>query len=96
MWQPCASCPRPKVATPFNLGTGRGHSVLELVAAFERASGRKVPYRIAPRRQGDVAELWADTQKAQQQLGWRAQRDIDTMCRDAWNWQSANPQGYQA
>ena len=88
--------PKAQGCHPFNLGTGRGHSVLELVAAFERASGRKVPYRIAPRRKGDVAELWADTQKAQQQLGWRAQRDIDTMCKDAWNWQSANPQGYQA
>ena len=81
---------------PFNLGTGRGCSVLELVAAFERISGRNVPYCIAPRRQGDVAELWADTQKAQQVLGWRAERDIDTMCRDAWNWQSANPQGYKS
>lgn len=81
---------------PFNLGTGRGCTVLELVAAFERASGRQVPYRIAPRRQGDVAELWADTQKAQQVLGWRATRDIDAMCRDAWNWQSTNPQGYKA
>jgi UDP-glucose 4-epimerase len=71
----------------FNLGTGRGVSVLDLVQAFERASGRAVPYRIAPRRPGDVAVNYADPAKAAKGLGWRATRDLDTMCRDAWRWQ---------
>lgn len=68
-----------------NLGTGHGTSVLELVAAFERATGRRVPYRIAPRRPGDIASGYAATDKAEQLLGWRAKRDIDDMCRDGWN-----------
>ena len=71
----------------FNLGTGRGNSVLEVVAAFERASGRKVPYRIAPRRPGDVASSYADASRAAGILGWRAQRDMNDMCRDSWRWQ---------
>ena len=70
-----------------NLGTGRGHSVLEMVAAFERASGRPVPYRIAPRRPGDIAQCWADPALAQKLLGWSAKRDLDAMCADAWRWQ---------
>jgi UDP-glucose 4-epimerase len=70
-----------------NLGTGRGHSVLEMVAAFERASGRPVPYRIAPRRPGDIAQCWADPALAQKLLGWSAKRDLDCMCADAWRWQ---------
>lgn len=74
-----------------NLGTGRGHSVLEMVRAFERASGRPVPYNVAPRRQGDIAQCWADTHLAKQLLGWQAKRDIDTMCVDAWRWQQSLP-----
>ena len=81
-------------ATPINLGTGQGHSVLEVVAAFERASGRPVPYRIAPRRAGDVAACYADPSCAQKILGWSAMHGLDTMCQDVWRWQSANPLGY--
>lgn len=77
-----------------NLGTGRGYSVLEMIRAFERASGRKVPYRIAPRRPGDVAACYADPALAAQLLGWRAERGVDDMCADTWRWQSGNPQGY--
>ncbi|MBU4612721.1 UDP-glucose 4-epimerase GalE [Achromobacter sp. GG226] len=77
-----------------NLGTGRGTSVLELVAAFEKASGRPVPCRIAPRRAGDIGEAWADPSLAARTLGWTAQYDIDTMCADGWRWQSGNPDGY--
>lgn len=79
-----------------NLGTGRGHSVLEMVAAFERASGRPVPHRLVERRPGDIARCWADTRRAEQLLGWRAELDIDRMCTDAWRWQSGNPDGYLA
>jgi UDP-glucose 4-epimerase len=78
----------------LNLGTGRGCSVLELVAAFEQASGRPVPYRIVARRPGDVAELWADPARAQAVLGWRARHDLQRMCTDAWRWQSTHPDGY--
>lgn len=78
----------------FNLGTGRGYSVLEIVAAFEKASGRKIPYQIVERRPGDVPIIYANVEKAARVLGWRAQRDIDAMCRDTWRWQSQNPQGY--
>ncbi|MDP3875379.1 MAG: UDP-glucose 4-epimerase GalE [Methylobacter sp.] len=78
----------------FNLGTGRGCSVLEMVGAFERASGCAVPYCIAPRRAGDVAEVYADPSKAERELNWKAVHDIDAMCRDAWNWQKQNPLGY--
>ncbi|WP_309122345.1 UDP-glucose 4-epimerase GalE [Paenibacillus sp.] len=78
----------------FNLGTGRGYSVLELVSAFERASGVKVPYRIVDRRPGDVAACYADSTKAEQILGWRTAKGIDDMCRDSWRWQSQNPNGY--
>jgi UDP-glucose 4-epimerase len=79
-----------------NLGTGRGHSVLEVVAAFAAASGRAIPYEIRPRRPGDVASCWADPSQAQQLLGWRATRDLATMCTDAWRWQSNNPNGFDA
>jgi UDP-glucose 4-epimerase len=78
-----------------NLGTGRGHSVLEVVAAFAAASGRPVAYEIRPRRLGDVAACWADPSRAQALLGWRATRDLATMCADAWRWQSNNPGGYE-
>ncbi len=79
---------------PVNLGTGRGYSVLEVVAAFEKACGRKIEYRLVDRRPGDVASCYADPKRACQLLGWSAERDIDTMCADAWRWQSANPLGY--
>jgi UDP-glucose 4-epimerase len=78
-----------------NLGTGRGISVLQLVRAFERVSGRPVPYEIVARRPGDVAEVYADPTLAQQVLGWRAHLDLEAMCRDAWRWQSMNPVGYR-
>ncbi|TVO62608.1 UDP-glucose 4-epimerase GalE [Denitromonas ohlonensis] len=80
----------------LNLGTGRGYSVLEVVKAFERASGRPVPYRIAPRRPGDIAQCYADPALALAELGWRAEHDLADMCADAWRWQSGNPDGYGA
>jgi len=78
-----------------NLGTGRGHSVLEVVRAFEAASNRPVPYRLVARRPGDVAQCYADPALAQQQLGWRATRTLAQMCADTWRWQSENPNGYR-
>ncbi|WCH22603.1 UDP-glucose 4-epimerase GalE [Aeromonas salmonicida] len=80
----------------YNLGTGQGQSVLQMIAAFEAASGRSLPYRIEPRRPGDIAECWADPAKAERELNWRANRDLATMCADSWRWQSRNPQGYEA
>ncbi len=77
-----------------NLGTGHGYSVLDMVRAFEQASGRPVPYEIAPRRPGDVATCYADPARARELLGWEAARGIREMCADAWRWQSMNPQGY--
>ncbi len=79
-----------------NLGTGRGYSVLELVKAYEQASGRPVPYDIVARRPGDVAACYADPAQAQALLGWRARHDLQRMCEDSWRWQSMNPQGFQA
>ncbi len=78
----------------YNLGTGNGYSVLEVVAAFEKASGRKISYTLQPRRPGDIAECWADPSKAAKELGWKAQRGLDVMCEDAWRWQSTNPNGF--
>lgn len=78
----------------YNLGTGVGYSVLDVVKAFERATGVKIPYVIAERRPGDVAECYADPTKARKELGWKAERDLDDMCRDAWRWQKYNPNGY--
>jgi UDP-glucose 4-epimerase len=80
---------------PLNLGVGRGISVLQLLRAFEAASEREIPYRIVDRRAGDVAEVYADPSRAERLLGWRAERDVDAMCRDAWRWQSMNPDGYR-
>jgi UDP-glucose 4-epimerase len=80
----------------YNLGTGKGYSVLDVVKAFEAASGRKVPYTLQPRRPGDIAECWADPAKAKAELGWVATRDLKTMCEDAWRWQSQNPNGFKA
>ena len=81
--------------TTLNLGTGRGYSVLEMLRAFEAACGRVVPFEVVARRAGDIAACWADPALAQQILGWRAERDLVTMCADAWRWQSRNPQGYR-
>ncbi|HXI21847.1 MAG TPA: UDP-glucose 4-epimerase GalE [Gemmatimonadales bacterium] len=78
----------------WNLGTGQGYSVLQLVHAFEQACGRKLPCRIAPRRPGDVAESYADPSRARAELGWKAERGVEEICRDAWRWQSQNPNGY--
>ena len=77
-----------------NLGTGGGHSVLEVIHAFERATGATVPYEFAPRRAGDIAAYWADPSLAARELGWRAQLGLEDMCRDAWRWQSMNPDGF--
>ncbi len=77
-----------------NLGTGVGCSVLDMVRAFEHASGKAVPYKVAPRRSGDVASYYADPTLAFKQLGWRAERGLQAMCADTWRWQSANPNGY--
>lgn len=79
----------------YNLGTGNGYSVLDVVKAFEKASGRKVPYSIKSRRPGDIAECWADPSKAAAELGWKAVRDLNKMCEDAWRWQSLNPEGFE-
>ena len=78
----------------FNLGTGKGSSVLDVIHAFERACGRELPYQIKPRRAGDVAENYAACDKAHEELGWVAQYDLDRMCADSWRWQSMNPDGY--
>jgi UDP-glucose 4-epimerase len=78
-----------------NLGTGKGSSVLEVVRAFEQASGRSIPYQIVARRAGDVAECYADPALAQRLLGWQARRTLQDMCADAWRWQSTNPNGYR-
>ncbi len=85
---------KPSLVT-VNLGTGCGYSVLEMIRAFEKASGRPVPYEIVPRRPGDVAECYADPALAQQLLGWKAERGVDDMCADQWRWQSQNPRGYE-
>lgn len=79
----------------FNLGTGLGKSVLDVVRAFEAASGQPVPYRIVDRRPGDIAQCYADPTRAERELGWKAQLGIAEMCRDAWNWQAKNPGGYE-
>ncbi|KAL2517051.1 Bifunctional UDP-glucose 4-epimerase and UDP-xylose 4-epimerase 1 [Abeliophyllum distichum] len=80
----------------YNLGTGRGTSVLEMVAAFEKASGKKIPVKLCPRRPGDATEVYASTEKAEKELGWKAKYSIDEMCRDQWKWASQNPWGYQS
>ena len=84
---------RPGVIT-HNLGTGTGYSVLEMVAAFEQACGKAIPYRIEPRRPGDIAECFANPALALEELGWAAQKDLAAMCADSWRWQQQNPQGY--
>ncbi|MCF6248877.1 MAG: GDP-mannose 4,6-dehydratase, partial [Desulfobacula sp.] len=79
----------------YNLGTGRGYSVLEMIKAFETASGKNISYRIAKRRPGDIAACFADPARALEQLGWEAKRSLDDMCADTWRWQSNNPNGYR-
>ncbi len=78
----------------YNLGTGKGTSVLDMIKAFENASGKKVEYKIGHRRSGDIATCYADPSKAEKELGWKAERGIEEMCVDAWKWQSENPNGY--
>lgn len=78
----------------YNLGTGHGYSVLDVVKAFEKVNGVKVPYSIKPRRPGDIATCYCNPAKAKAELGWKAQYGIEEMCRDSWNWQKNNPQGY--
>lgn len=80
----------------YNLGTGNGYSVLDMIKAFSKACGKELPYEIMPRRAGDIASCYASSEKAERELGWRAERDLETMCRDQWNWQKNNPNGYNA
>lgn len=84
---------KPGVVT-YNLGTGKGCSVLEMIAAFEKASGKKIPYEIVARRAGDTTESYCDSTLAEKELNWKATRDIEKICEDAWRWQSNNPEGY--
>lgn len=79
----------------FNLATGKGYSVLEVLKAFEKACGKKISYKIVERREGDIAKCFADASKAYKVLGWKAEKDIDEMCEDSWRWQSQNPNGYK-
>ena len=79
----------------FNLGTDKGYSVLEMIAAFSKACGHDLPYQIVGRRPGDLATVYADPAKAQEVLGWKAVKTLDDMCADSWNWQSKNPNGYR-
>ena len=83
-----------KVAKVFNLGTGIGYSVLDLVKAFISENGVDIPYKIAPRRAGDIATCYADASKAKEVLGWVAEKNLNDMVRDSWNWQKKNPEGY--
>ena len=78
----------------YNLGTGEGYSVLDMIKAFGRACGKEIPYVIDPRRPGDIARCWSDPSKAERELGWKAEKGVDEMCEDAWRWQSGNPDGY--
>ena len=79
----------------YNLGTGKGYSVLDVVHAFEKACGKKIPYAVKPRRPGDIATCYADPAKAKAELGWEAENGIEEMCEDSWRWQSMNPNGYE-
>ena len=78
----------------YNLGTGKGYSVLDVLHAFEKACGKTLPYEIKPRRAGDIATCYADPSKAKRELGWEAEYGIEEMCQDSWRWQSMNPNGY--
>ena len=79
----------------YNLGTGKGYSVLDIVKAFEKASVREIPYKIVDRRPGDIEMCYADPTKAKKELGWKAKYGIEEMCEDSWRWQSKNPNGYE-
>ncbi|WP_417898809.1 UDP-glucose 4-epimerase GalE [Bacillus haimaensis] len=83
-------------AHAYNLGTGQGYSVLEMVKAFEKASGKEVPYRIVDRRPGDIGECYADPTKSKNELDWNAEKGLDEMCRDSWKWQESNPNGFES
>ena len=83
----------PGVVT-YNLGTGNGYSVLEIVKAFEKAAGKEIPYEVVARRPGDIATCYADPSLAKSELGWTAKRGLDEMCADGWRWQSQNPNGF--
>ena len=78
----------------YNLGTGVGYSVLDVVKAFEKASGKEIKYEIVPRRPGDLATVYSDPTKAKKELGWVAERGLEKMCEDSWRWQKNNPEGY--
>jgi UDP-glucose 4-epimerase len=78
----------------YNLGTGQGYSVLDVVKTFEKVNGIKIPYSIKPRRAGDIATCYSNPAKAEKELGWKAQYGLEEMCRDSWNWQHNNPEGY--
>ena len=80
----------------YNLGTGHGYSVLDVVKAFEKVNGVKIPYVIKERRPGDIATCYCNPSKAKEELGWEAQYGIEEMCRDSWRWQSQNPKGYES
>ncbi len=80
----------------YNLGTGVGYSVLDMIKAFGKACGRELPYEIKPRRAGDIAQCYASAEKAAAELGWKAERNLEDMCRDQWNWQKNNPNGYNS
>ena len=79
----------------YNLGTGQGYSVLEMIKGFETHSQKKIPYKITDRRPGDISACWADPTKAREELGWAAEKTLDDMCKDTWNWQKNNPNGYR-
>ena len=78
----------------YNLGTGKGYSVLEMVKAMEVSAGKEIPYKIGPRREGDIASVYAIPDKAREELGWEAKKGLEDMCNDAWRWQSQNPTGF--
>ena len=78
----------------YNLGTGKGYSVLDVIKAFEKACGKKIPYQIKERRPGDIATCYSDATLAKEELGWEAEYGMDEMCADSWRWQSKNPNGY--
>jgi UDP-glucose 4-epimerase len=86
--------PEPGAADPYNIATGTGYSVLDMIKAFEKASGKDIPFRIVDRRPGDIASCYADPAKAKRELHWQAEKTLEDMCADAWRWQSVNPDGF--
>ena len=87
---------RTKGVNIYNLGTGNGYSVLDIIKAFSKACGKELPYEIQGRRAGDIATCYADPAKAKAELGWVAERNLEEMCEDSWRWQSQNPDGYRS